>query len=118
MITVKVEPGTREDSNATQDALEQLYLEMKLAAPEAEIAPEMAPAIAENREPITVLTTLIVSGIKLGVFAGIFKVWTTWLENRPHAEITIQGKNGATLKINSADPEQAMRFFHDQEDKA
>lgn len=116
MVTVKVEPGTAADSNAAQEALEELFLEMRLTAPEAEITPAVAPAIAADREPITLLTTLIMGGIKMGVFAGIYNVWKDWLASRPHAEITMQGKNGTTLKITNASPEQALKFFHDQED--
>ena len=60
---------------------------------------------------VTIISTLVVSGVKLGVFAGMFQVLKTWLDSRPTAEVTLKGEDGSEAKISKLTPEQAIQLF-------
>ncbi|MGO4881382.1 MAG: hypothetical protein ACLP59_11230 [Bryobacteraceae bacterium] len=109
-MILQIDPGADSQHEAAQ-ACQQLYLDLKMSAPEADIAKQQTQGIAEHRELITVLSTLVVSGIKLGVFSGMFQAVKTWLDNRPTAEVTLKAKDGSELKISKVTPEQAFEFF-------
>jgi hypothetical protein len=114
MLTIEVHPEASASRREAQNATQQLYLELKMLAPEAVIEKQETAAIAEGREVIAGLTTLVLAGVKLGVFTGMFQIWKTWLSKRPKAEITLRAKNGAELKISNATPEQAIKLFEEQ----
>jgi hypothetical protein len=110
MLTIEINPGDGERKQAAE-ACQQLYLDLKMSAPEAEIAKVETPAIAGHRELVTIITALVVTGVKLGVFAGMLDVLKTWLASRPKAKITIKLKNGSELELSGMSPEEAMGFL-------
>jgi ferric-dicitrate binding protein FerR (iron transport regulator) len=110
MLTIEIDPGDVESKQAAA-ACQQLFLELKMSAPEAEIARSETPAIVGHRELVTILTTLVVTGVKLGVFAGMLEVLKTWLANRPKATIKVKLKDGSELELSGVSQEQAIEMF-------
>ena len=111
MLVLEIDPGAGQSKREAADACQQLYMDLKMSTPEAEIAKQETPGIAEHREFLTILSTLVVTGVQLGAFTGMFQIVKTWLDNRPTAEITLKGKDGSELKMSKVTPEQAIKFF-------
>ena len=116
MLTAVTDLGPSLTGNEDQETIQELYLDLRSLCLEGSIEPKPIAGIAEDRELLTLFGTLVISGIKLGVFSGMVKVWQKWLESRPRAEVTIMGKDGSILLIRNASPEEAMRFFKQQEE--
>jgi hypothetical protein len=114
MLIFELDPGPVRSSQEAARACEQLYLDLKMNAPEADIAKRQTPEVAEHREFVTLLTTLVATGVKLGVFAGLFNVLKAWLANRPKAEVTITYPDGSSLKVSNATLDQALKLLDRQ----
>ncbi len=114
MLVFNIDPGAGGSSQEVARACEQLYLDLKMSAPEAAIVKQQIPEIAQRRELITGVTTLVATGVKLGVFAGLFKIVKAWLDSRPKAEVTITYPDGSSLKVSNTTVEQALKLLEQQ----
>jgi Effector Associated Constant Component 1 len=110
----EVDPGAAERRNEADRACHQLCIDLRMSAPELVIEIRQPDGIAETRDLPAILTTVVASGVKLGVFAAMFRVVKAWLDSRPKAEVTITYPNGSVLKVSNATLDQAIEILKEQ----
>jgi hypothetical protein len=98
-------------------ACRDLYLDLTLQMDGSEIKSRNDEGIATDRVGLEILQQLIVSGVSLGVFTGIYNVLKLWLENRPTAEVTMTYPDGFMMKVSKLTFEQA-KALHEQHAQA
>jgi len=101
--------GDRELEKACRD----LYLELKAQADEGEIKPTRPEGASTERfTGLEVFHQLILSGISMGVFSGLYNVVKLWLDNRPTCEVTLTYPDGFQMKVSKLTLEQAEKLHH------
>ena len=113
MLIFDIDPGDSGSDQEAIDACKQLYMELKMAAPGADVQNREMPGIAQHRSIIAAITTIVIAGEKLGVFKDIYDAAKAWLASRPHpnAEVTVHLPDGTVFKLSNASPERAIQFY-------
>lgn len=94
-----------------KDECRNLYLEIALNLEEGAVSPAPKPPVAGKRGlPPDFLGNLILTGVNLGVFTGIFNLLKLWLENRKTCEVTIAYPDGFTMKVSKISLKEALEL--------
>lgn len=116
MLEIEV-TGDSALSEEDREACRRLYLDLKAGLDEGEVTPKQAEGIAANRGVVDVFRSLIVQGISVGAFGGLFEILKVWLGQRPTFEITLKYPDGSELKASKLSMEQALAL-HEQHSRA
>jgi hypothetical protein len=93
MLTLTVDPGVSASREAAE-ACRELYMELRIGLNEGQVSLVPVGVMSTQRSMGLEFGNLILTGINLGVFAALYQMIKTFLENRPTAEVTIKSVDG------------------------
>jgi hypothetical protein len=94
-------------------ACRDLYLELKLQFEEGDVTPATPEGIASERFGLELFHQLIMTGMSVGAFAGVYNLLKLWLDNRPVCEVTISYPDGFELKVSKMSLKRAKKLHEE-----
>jgi hypothetical protein len=89
---------------------QKLYYEIALNLEPGQVRP-MKTAVNSGERGLTELfQNLVLTGINLGVFAGLYNLLKLWVENKKTSEVTIKYPDGFTLTVSRISLEEALEM--------
>ena len=113
MIELDITTPPDRSAKEWDEECRRLYLDLKLSMDEGEVEPKPHQGISDHRSLGLLFSSLVLDGVNLGIFSGIFQVVKTWLDNRPTCEITMTYGDGTVLKVPRLSLDQALKL-HEQ----
>lgn len=89
----------------------KLYLEIDLKLEQGSVRPiNMTASTGDRGFPADYFGNLLLTGVNLGVFAGLYNLLKLWLENRKTCEVTITYPDGFTIKVSRISLDEALEL--------
>lgn len=89
---------------------QKLYYEIALNLEHGLVQPVKAAVNSGERGLTELFQNLMLTGINLGVFAGLYNLLKLWVENRKTSEVTIKYPDGFTLIVTRISLEEALEM--------
>lgn len=90
---------------------QQLYFEIALKLEQGSVKPVKNPAGTDDRSLFANLfQNLLLKGINLSVFSGLYNLLKLWIMDRKACEVTITYPDGFTLKVSTISLDTALEL--------